>query len=176
MYKLSIFYKKGVKLYKPTEEEVKRRQEEFRKIKLEELTEVAEELLKLNHKKRADGKYDIYGDVYLDNMYLTSLLEVPVKFGKVYGIFSCSNNQLRNLKGAPEYVGKSFWCNHNELISLEGAPEYVGKDFFCYNNQLVSLEGAPGYVGEDFYCWNTAKKFTEEEVRKVVDVKGKVYV
>ena len=218
MYKLSIFYKKGVKLYRPTEEEIKRRQEEFRKIKLEELTKVAEEILKVPHKKRADGKYDIYGDVYLDNMYLTSLLELPIRFGKVYGIFSCYNNQLKDLRGAPEYVSKSFWCGHNELTSLEGAPiyvngtflcsdnhlrdlkgapAYVGGHFDCSYNKLISLEGvpksisgvfrcnnnqlrdlkeAPEYVGGDFHIQNNRKKFTEEEIRKVVNVKGDVYV
>ena len=194
MYKLSIFYKKGVKLYRPTEEEVKRRQEEYKRIRSEE---IAEKILKIPHKKRADGKYDVYGNVYLDDIRLISLLEVPIRFGKVYGDFSCRCNHLRDLKGAPEYVrngfdcgenqlislegapkyvGGSFYCNNNQLVSLEGAPEYVGRYFSCSDNQLISLEGAPKYVGKNFNIADNPKKFTEEEVRKVVDVKGEVYV
>ena len=215
MYKLFTFYKKGVKLYRPTEEEVERRRKEYEKVRLEE---IAEKILEVPHKKRADGKYDIYGDVILYGMRLTSLLELPIRFGKVYGEFVCSFNALKDLKGAPEYVGNdfscygnqlrdlkgapkyvsgSFACNNNQLISLEGAPEYVGKDFFCSNNQLESLEGAPAYVGGDFVCddnhlkdlegapkyvggnffiYNDPKKFTKKEVRKVVEVKGNVYV
>jgi len=236
MYKLSIFYKKGVKLYRPTEEEVKRRQEEYKRIRLEE---IAEKILEVPHKKREDGKYDVYGSVNLYNMQLTSLLELPIRFGKVYGDFLCRYNQLRDLKSAPEYVGKSFSCSNNRLVSLEGAPkyvdgnfycnynqleslksapEYVGGSFWCNNNQLRDLEGAPAYVDGDFYCsfnqlanlegapkyvsrdfvcsrnrlvslegapkyvgggffiHNNAKKFTEEEVRKVVEVKGEVHI
>jgi len=235
MYKLSIFYKKGVKLYRPTEEEVKRRRKEYKRIRLEE---TIEKILK-RAKKREDGKYDIYGDVILYDMQLRSLLELPIKFGKVYGDFSCSSNQLvsleggpeyvdgyfscygnqlkdlkgapeyvggdfdcsynqlmslegapkyvkgdfscygnqlKDLKGAPEYVGKSFYCNNNQLVSLEGVSKYIAENFWCNNNQLVSLEGAPAYVGGNFYIYNNRKKFTEEEVRKVVNVKGNVYV
>jgi len=214
MYKLSIFYKKGVKLYRPTEEEAKRRQEEYKRIRSEE---TIEEILR-KAKKRADEKYDIYGDVSLEEMQLTSLLEVPIRFGKVYGkfvcsfnelrdlrgapeyvdgyfscsdnqlislegapeyvrgSFACNNNQLRDLKGAPKYVGGNFWCNNNQLISLEGAPAYVDGDFVCSYNQLESLKGAPKYIGEDFFIHGNSKEFTEEEVRKVVEVKGNVYV
>jgi len=191
-----MFYKvkKGVKLYRPTEEEVERRKKEYEKVRLEE---IAEKILKIPHKKRADGKYDIYGDVILYGMRLTSLLEVPIRFGKVYGDFSCSFNALKDLKGAPEYVGKEFFCSYNQLINLEGAPKYISGSFSCNNNQLISLEGAPKYVGGSFYCdrnkltslegapeyvegdfdiQNNPKKFTEEEVRKVVDVKGKIFV
>jgi len=152
MYKLSIFYKKGVKLYRPTEEEVERRKKEYEKVRLEE---IAEKILKIPHKKRADGKYDVYGDINLYGMRLNSLLDIPIRFGKVYGSFSCSYNQLRDLKGAPEYVGKDFFCSYNQLVNLEGAPKYVGRDFFINGN---------------------LKKFTEEEIRKVVEVKGDVYV
>jgi len=236
MYKLSIFYKKGVKLYRPTEEEVERRRKEYKKIRLEE---IVEKILKVPHEKREDGKYDIYGDVSLEEMQLTSLLELPIRFGKVYGEFVCSFNELKDLKGAPEYVKESFFCSHNKLISLEGAPgyvggnfvcddnhlkdlegapeyingsfscsdnqlvslegspgyvggnfycnynqleslkgspEYVGRDFWCNNNQLISLEGAPKYVGRDFFIHGNLKKFTEEEVRKVVNVKGEVHI
>jgi len=193
MYKLSTFYKKGVKLYRPTEEEVERRRKEYKKVRLEE---TIEKILK-NAKKREDGKYDIYGSVNLYDMRLTSLLEVPIRFGKVYGDFSCSlnqlvslegapeyvdgyfscfGNQLRDLKGAPKYVGKSFSCSDNQLVSLEGAPKYISGNFYCNYNQLVSLEGAPEYVDGNFSIIDNFKKFTEEEVRKVIEVKGKILV
>jgi len=150
MYKLSIFYKKGVKLYRPTEKEVKRRWKEYEKMVLEEVTTGL-----IEAKKRRDGKYNIDGDVNLQNRNINSLLKFHVKFGKIIGNFDCSFNELKDLKGAPEYVSG---------------------DFICIYNQLKSLEGAPAYVGGDFYGWNNAKKFTEEEVRKVVEVKGNVYV
>ncbi|NBW56728.1 hypothetical protein EBR43_02870, partial [bacterium] len=75
-----------------------------------------------------------------------------VKFGKVKGSFSCSNNQLTSLVGAPQEVKGSFYCRHNKLTSLEGAPQEVGGSFYCENNQLTSLEGAPQEVGGSFDC------------------------
>jgi len=43
-------------------------------------------------------------------------------------------------------------------------------------NQLTSLVGAPEKVGGSFYCGNNAVKFTEEDVKAVCDVKGKIYL
>ena len=83
-------------------------------------------------------------------------------------------NDLRVL-GIEEVVGY-FDCSYNKLTSLKGAPTIVSGNFYCYNNKLTSLEGAPTTVGEYFNIENNTKKFIEEEVRKVVDVKGKVYV
>jgi hypothetical protein len=52
---------------------------------------------------------------------------------------------------------------------------YVKGYFSCSNNQLTSLEGSPKEVGGDFFCKNNKIKFTEEDVRKVCKVKGRIY-
>ena len=44
----------------------------------------------------------------------------------------------------------SFSCSNNQLTSLAGAPESVGGYFDCYNNQLTSLAGAPEQNAEMF--------------------------
>jgi len=49
-------------------------------------------------------------------------------------------------------VGGDFSCSNNQLTSLEGAPQEVGENFSCDNNQLTSLEGAPQRVGAWFEC------------------------
>jgi len=112
---------------------------------------------------------------YFDCSYnkLTSLKGAPTI---VSGFFDCSYNKLTSLKGAPTIVSGNFYCYNNKLTSLEGAPTTVNGYFSCSNNNLTSLEGAPTTVGEYFNIENNTKKFIEEEVRKVVDVKGKVYV
>ena len=78
---------------------------------------------------------------------------------------------LKNLK-----IGGSFDCGYNRLDSLVGAPTSVGLDFYCSYNKLKSLVGAPTSVGLDFDCNNNVVKFTEEQVRAVCDVKGKINV
>ena len=52
----------------------------------------------------------------------------------------------------------------------------VNGTFDCSDNKLTSLEGAPKVVGGSFWCDNNTKQFTEEEVRAVCEVKGKIYV
>lgn len=77
------------------------------------------------------------------------------KEGSVCGWFNCSGNNLTTLKHAPKEVSGSFDCSENKLTSLEHAPKTVGGSFYCSGN---------------------ARKFTEEEVRAVCNVKGTVYV
>ncbi len=109
-----------------------------------------------------DGKmYNLYnlpdgfvieGDVHLSEKGLTELPDLSKV--TVKGDFSCNDNQLTSLTGAPREVGGDFWCGNNQLTSLEGAPQKVGGGFWCYDNQLTSLTGAPQEVGGDFYCNN----------------------
>jgi hypothetical protein len=141
---------------------------------------------------QSDGTADVNGNV---NMDFNKLTEIPVKFGKVTGDFYCDNNQLTSLEGAPQSVGDSFICYDNQLTSLMGAPKSVGDSFYCHNNRLTNLEGAPQSivgsfdcsnnqltsligapksVGGDFDCKSNRIKFTEDDVRAVSDVKGRI--
>ena len=112
---------------------------------------------------------------YCDNNQLTSLEFAPTSVGKG---FYCNFNQLTSLEFAPTSVGRSFYCDNNQLTSLEFAPTSVGGDFYCDNNQLTSLEFAPTSVGGSFDCSDqkNGHKFTEEEVRVVCQVGGRIYV
>ena len=98
------------------------------------------------------GLIDVDGDFDCSSKSLTDLK--GIKFGEVSGVFSCYNNRLTSLVGAPQSVGINFYCNNNRLTSLEGAPQSVVRDFSCSNNQLTSLEGAPQSVVRDFSCSN----------------------
>ena len=115
----------------------------------------------------------VRGSFYCGNNQLRSLKGAPKI---VSGIFSCNDNQLRSLVGAPTSVGGSFDCRKNKLTSLKGAPISVGQDFRCERNHLTSLEGAPISVDRDFYCANNAVQFTEEQIRSVCDIKGRIFV
>ena len=74
-----------------------------------------------------------------DNVSLIyrDLTKIPIKFNRVRGYFSCSNNKLNTLEGSPNYVGDSFYCYNNQLISLEGYNGDLNK-LYCNNkNKLV---------------------------------------
>jgi hypothetical protein len=110
--------------------------------------DVAKEVIK------AIDKGDHYlseGDVNLARLKLKSLKFFD-KPWIVRGHFSCSDNHLTSLEGAPQKVGRSFDCSDNQLKTLEGAPQQVGKSFYCYNNSLTSLEHCPIIIGSSFDC------------------------
>ena len=114
------------------------------------------------------------GNLSLKELNLTKLPE-SLKDVNVTGNFQCSRNKLTTLENSPKSVGKDFYCYANNLISLTGASEFVGNNFDCSSNyKLTSLEGAPKFVGGNFYCLRNS--FTEEQIRAVCDVNGKVYV
>ena len=52
----------------------------------------------------------------------------------------------------------------------------VNGDFKCFRNDLTSLEGCPKEVGGDFICSDNYKKFTEDEVRSICNVKGSIFI
>jgi len=69
-----------------------------------------------------------------------------------------------------------FKCAQLRLKSLNGCPKIITGSFICYENKLTSLEGCPKKVGGDFDIRDNTRKFTEEEVRAVCNVGGRVFV
>jgi hypothetical protein len=103
-----------------------------------------------NYTLNPDGTVDVEGDVYLSGQRLSKL---PLKFGRVTGDFSCSDNKLTSLEGCPREIGGNFWCHNNKLTSLEGCPREISGDFLCKVNKLTSLEGSPTEIGGNFWCY-----------------------
>ena len=93
-----------------------------------------------------DGLVNVRGDV---DLACKNLTELPLKFGKVTGYFSCHNNQLTSLEGCPQTVGGHFYCHNNQLTTLKGGPQKVGGNFYCHNNQLYGLDYLP--VAKEYY-------------------------
>ena len=116
------------------------------------------------------------GNLSLSEMELTVLPDI-LKNVTVNGDFFCAGNKLTSLKNAPKSVDGVFLCSNNKLTSLKGSSVSVGIiNFDCSFNNLTSLAGAPKTVGGDFSCGFNDIKFTEEQVRAVCDVKGKIFV
>ena len=125
------------------------RYENFIKESKEDIDSICKKFGIKNYTINEDSTVDVDWDV---NLYDKGLTKIPLKFGKVSGYFSCGDNQLKSLSGAPELVDGNFDCSFNQLESLSGAPLSVGGDFYCSDNQLKSLEGSPLSVGGSFYC------------------------
>ncbi len=112
----------------------------------------AERLLQklgVNYSKDQDGAMKVWGDLDLSNRHLDRLPDLSRV--EVSGTFSCANNNLISLEGAPQKVG-GFDCSHNRLEDLKGAPQLCIGDFNCSNNHLSTLEGCPRSVFGNFSC------------------------
>ena len=59
------------------------------------------------------GFVDVYGDFYCGRQDLRDFK--GVKFGKVSGDFSCEENELTSLVGAPQTVKGGFNCRNNPV-------------------------------------------------------------
>jgi hypothetical protein len=86
-----------------------------------------------NYTINSDDTIDVNGNVNLSSRRLGDMEKLPVKFGKISGVFDCVGNNLITLEGCPNYVGGYFYCSSNNLTSLEGCPNYVGGYFYCDN-------------------------------------------
>ena len=155
--------------------------------------------VKISQKPNANGKYEVSAtyEINVVNKNIISLTNGMFIWTTVNGYFNCDYCiRLESLEGSPEKVGGDFYCRHcksltslegvpkkiggtfdcslcNSLKSLKGAPKEVGRNFDCSGcKSLISLEGAPKEVGRGFYCYKCKVKFTEDDVKKISDVKG----
>jgi len=115
--------------------------------------------------RQPDGTLVVLGDIDLSYKNLTKLPDLSSVIVK--GRFSCSNNHLTSLNGAPQSVGGNFSCANNQLTSLEGAPQAVRGNFCCYSDQLTTLEKAPHIVRGNFDCYDNHLTSLEHAPRTV---------
>lgn len=116
----------------------------------------------------------IGGALIADTNKITSLANL---FGvRISGGIDVSNNELRSLEGSPEIVHGTFNCENNQLRNLIGAPAVIYKDFYCSFNLLTSLEGCPKKVHGNFYCTNNPVRFKPSEIRRICQVRGRIFV
>jgi hypothetical protein len=145
-----------------------------------ELTEEQKEFLDMTCDGKwtlnSEGKIDVKSDIFMNQRNIS---EVPVKFGKVYGNFICSYNNLTSLKNFPDYISNSLFIGNNKIETF---------DFFPEVETLVFLENTPlknyfqNVKEEDFPYWdkldkrnflneypfmvNIIKKYTSSEIIK----------
>ena len=106
------------------------------------------------------GLLVVEGNIKLEGQnlrLLPDLSQVAVK-----GNFSCANNDLTSLKGAPCSVGGIFDCSGNQgLESLEYAPGMVSGNMYCTETGLTSLEGCPQNFAKLYTGFGTYESWDE---------------
>ena len=128
-----------------------------------------------NYVVNSDGSIDVDNYVDLCNKGLTKL---PLKFNKINGEFSCSNNILISLEGSPIEVNEGFFCYGNQLTSFEFSPKIIRGNFNCQYNNIKSFEYFPSFVKGYFYCdcnpifkvWYLFRDWTKIELLNDFDI------
>lgn len=82
---------------------------------------------------------------------------LPIKFGIVTEGFNIRGGGLTTLEGSPQSV-KYFFCRDNDLTDLKGAPDKVELNFTLANcNELTSLNGLSKYIGASLWVKSCKK-------------------
>jgi hypothetical protein len=113
----------------------------------------------------------ITGDINIDKDFYHDFQNVKTK--KIIGDVSIDINKIPLWFKDIEIDG-DFECYNCNLTSLEGCPQIVNSSFYCSRNYLTSLEYCPKYVGKSFWCRNNNVKFTEDDIKKLCQVKGNI--
>ena len=131
-----------------------------------------------NYTINDDWTIDIGGYIDLEH-YTEKQLPDYIRFGTLVGFFVISKSpNLESLEGCPKEVCGDFYCyNCNNLESLKGCPNKVSGNFSCRRcSKLESLKGAPKEVGGYFDCRECGRRFTKQDVKKVSEVKRRIYI
>ena len=87
----------------------------------------------------------VAGDVRLDRSIVRNLEGAPRYIGRDLEIFDCPN--IKELGGTFDYVGRDLVIKGTYLTNLKGGPKTVGRDVQIYDMPfLESLEGFPSSV------------------------------
>lgn len=126
-----------------------------------------------------DGKFPfkfgkVVGNFYATDLDLRTLENSPREVGGNFVIYS--NHHLHTLVGGPEIVHGNFAANTAGLQNLDGSPKEVGGNFEVTYTNLKDISGISPVIGGNVRLEHTTTKFTEDDVRKYSNVKGKITV
>ena len=97
---------------------------------------------------------------------------IPKKINK--GLTLEYNSNLKSLEGMPREINGDLSCAGNSILTLKGCPQKINGNLYLSGNKITSLDDFPTDVNGNVKCFDNTIEFTEEEIRNVCNVKGKV--
>lgn len=130
---------------------------------------------KIKDKKSSLGPI-IIGNLIIDNYDGET---IPVSVWEVKGnVYFTNCSKLKTINGffgrGVGIDGGLYIENCPNLESLEGCPKLVNNFSLVGCRKIKSLVGAPEYVFGNVYIMKNGKKFTEEQIRSVIEVSKRV--
>lgn len=90
-----------------------------------------------------DYSINVYQNVVLDNFIGD---ELPIKFNKVIGYFSCSKSNIKSFKNFPNFIEYNIYFQGNIIENFQGFPKTVKGRIVLWNSTIKSLDGYNGSI------------------------------
>ena len=86
---------------------------------------------------------NVYQNVVLDNFIGD---ELPIKFNKVIGYFSCNKSNIKSFKNFPNFIEENIYLQGNIIENFHGFPKTVKGRIVLWNSTIKSMEGYNGSI------------------------------
>ena len=96
-----------------------------------------------NYYINEDYSINVYQNVVLDNFIGD---ELPIKFNKVIGYFSCNKSNIKSFKNFPNLIELSFYFQSNTIENFHGFPKTVKGRTVLWGSTIKSLDGYNGSI------------------------------
>ncbi len=90
-----------------------------------------------------DYSINVYQNVVLDNFIGD---ELPIKFNKVIGYFSCNKSNIKSFKNFPNFIEENIYFQGNIIENFHGFPKIVNGRIVLWGSIIKSLDGYNGSV------------------------------
>lgn len=90
-----------------------------------------------------DYSINVYQNVVLDNFIGD---ELPIKFNKVIGYFSCNKSNIKSFKNFPNFIEYNIYFQGNIIENFQGFPKTVKGRIVLWNSTIKSLDGYNGSI------------------------------
>lgn len=72
--------------------------------------------------------------------------ELPIKFNKVKGYFSCSKSNIKSFKNFPNFIEENIYFQGNIIENFHEFPKIIKGRIVLWGSTIKSLEGYNGSV------------------------------
>ncbi len=143
-------------------------------LEVRRLELIADIIKYLDKTELLDGTWEVDGGLNLSGEKLRSFKGLNIS--RINGWFSCTSCGLTSLEYGPAFVTGSYNCSWNPIKNFIGAPKSIGDSFSFSQCEITSLEGFPKEILGHVYGEETPLRLTEDMIRAVCKVGGRIYV